>query len=77
MNSTCQEAHSPARRGLCEEEAAAYLGISRSALRKARMNGPRRGHIPPPTHVKAGRRVIYLREDLDAWLDQHRVEMAP
>jgi len=61
------------RRVFSEIDAANYLGISRSSLRKGRMNGERHNHISPPPYVKAGRRVIYLREDLDAWLEQHRI----
>jgi predicted DNA-binding transcriptional regulator AlpA len=60
------------RRGLTEEEVAQYAGVSRSALRQARMDGPREGRIPTPPFVKLGRRVIYLRDDVDRWLEVHR-----
>ena len=51
------------RPSLNEAEAANYLGISVSALRKSRMNGPRANHLPPPPYVKLGRRVIYRAAD--------------
>ena len=54
-----------------EEEAADYIGMSRSFLRQARMTGQLDGRIPPPQFLKVGSRAIrYLKEDLDQWLDQ-------
>lgn len=65
------------KRGLSEAEASLYVGLSRSALRQGRMNGARHGHIPPPPFVRLGRRkIIYLRDDLDRYLEQHRTTMA-
>lgn len=62
--------HSP-KRGYSEKEAARYIGMSESFLRHGRINGRREGHIPPPQFIKAGKRkIIYLQEDLDAWLEQ-------
>lgn len=61
-----------AARGLSEQEAAHYLGISRSALRKGRMEGPRLTHIPPPPFVRIGRKILYLRDDLDRYLERYR-----
>ena len=43
--------------------AAAYLGISEWTLRK----GARSGRYPKP--LKDGEVVVWLREDLDRWLD--------
>ena len=60
-------------RGLSEELAAIYSGVSASALRKARMDGGRIGHLPPPPYVRLGRKVIYLIDDLDHWLESNRV----
>jgi hypothetical protein len=60
------------RRGLSEIEAAEYTGLSRSTLRQGRMYGPRLAHVPPPPFVKVGRKVIYLRDDLDHFLEIHR-----
>lgn len=56
-----------------EQEAADYLGVSRSTLRQARMEGPRERRISSPPYVKFGRSVRYLKEDLDQWLSRHRV----
>ena len=60
-------------RGLSEELAATYSGVSVSALRKARMDGGRICHLPPPPYVRLGRKVIYLIDDLDHWLESNRV----
>lgn len=61
------------KRGLSSSEAAKYLGISDSALRQSRMNGWRDNRLPPPPFVKIGRKVLYLRDDLDRWLEKHRI----
>lgn len=57
------------KRGYTTREAARYTGVSDSYLRKGRMEEfadkadvPRHIYITP-------RKAIYLREDLDAWLD--------
>lgn len=60
-------------RSLTEKEAAEYLGLSRSTLRQGRMRGRRRSGIPTPPYVRLGRTVRYLKDDLDTWLEQHRV----
>lgn len=65
------------KRGLSEAEAAIYVGLSRSALRQGRMNRDRHGYIPPPPFVRLGRRkIIYLRDDLDRYLEQYRTASA-
>ena len=51
--------HSPV---LNTEQAARYVGLSPSTMAKLRMRG---GNVP---HIKIGRRCLYRREDLDAWL---------
>ena len=56
-----------------ESAAARYLGISVSALRQARMNGPRRNRIGSPPFIRLGRAIVYDMRDLDAWLAEHRV----
>lgn len=58
-------------------EASEYLGISESALRQSRMKGEARSFdsnkmICPP-HVKIGRKVLYLKADLDKWFSDSRV----
>ena len=61
------------RRGLVEAEAALYLGVSISTLRKSRMDGERKNRLPPPPYLRAGRKVLYLIDDLDLWLESQRV----
>lgn len=48
------------------DEAARYLGVSTSFLNK------RRGNRSSPPHIKLGRRVMYARTDLDAWISACR-----
>lgn len=57
------------QRALTELEAASYIGMSRSYLAQARMDGQRATRTPAPPFIKIGRSVRYLREDLDRWLD--------
>jgi excisionase family DNA binding protein len=74
MNDQCSDmnlANYP-KRGFTEEEAAFYLGVSRSFLRQSRMDGVRKNRTPGPPFVKLGRMIRYVREDLDAWLDAQR-----
>jgi excisionase family DNA binding protein len=54
------------QRALRDRDAARYLDLSESWLRKARMNGS------GPPFIKVGRTVRYLREDLDSWLEERR-----
>ena len=54
-------------RGLNTADAASYIGFSEGYLRKARRSMT---EIAGPKFLRIGNRVIYLREDLDAWLDQ-------
>lgn len=60
-------------RALNEKDAARYIGMSVSYLQKDRMNGPLMGRTPGPRYAKVGKRVVYLREELDAWLSAHLV----
>ena len=64
----------PDKRALTDVEAAEYIGMSVYYLRAARSQGDIGGRTPGPDYVKLGRQVRYLREDLDNWLEQHRVE---
>lgn len=63
------------RRGYSEEEASHYLGLSRASLRQGRMEGKRGNRLPPPPFVKLGRKILYLRDDLDRWLEENRHDM--
>ncbi len=63
-----------ARRAMTEIEAAIYINMSRSYLRQDRMNGIRHNRTPGPRYMKIGRRIRYLIEDLDAWLEAHIID---
>lgn len=52
-------------RGLREDLAAAYVGLSQSAVHALRT----RGEFPAPVSLTPGR-IVFLRDDLDAWLDR-------
>ena len=59
------------KRGFTSKEAAHYIGMSDSFLRKDRMNGKRDGYTPGPRWVRVGSRgVLYLLEDLNHWLNR-------
>jgi hypothetical protein len=65
------QAHAPSTtttHSLNEHGAAEYLGFSVAALRVWRREG--RG----PAFIRIGRSIRYRQPDLDAHLDQHRVE---
>lgn len=57
------------KRALTEIETSEYIGMSRSYLRQARMEGNRDNRTPAPPFIKIGRSVRYLKEELDLWLD--------
>jgi predicted DNA-binding transcriptional regulator AlpA len=65
------------KRCFTEQEAALYLAISRSFLRQDRMNGIRANSTPGPQYIRMGRTIRYLQEDLDRWLEEHRVHRSP
>lgn len=53
-----------------EPEAADYIGMSCSYLRKARIGLFDHHPVPPPKFIRVGTRGIrYLKDDLDAWLE--------
>lgn len=57
-----------ARGALDTPDAGTYLGnVAPTTLKKWRVKGT------GPKYVKVGTRVVYLVEDLDAWLRSHRV----
>jgi len=59
--------HSEARL-LTTEQAAAYLGLAKNTLEKARC-----GCADGPFFIKMGSRTVrYARDDLDAWIAKHR-----
>lgn len=58
---------------LTEAEAAQYIGMSTSYLKKARVSGHVGNRTPGPAFHRMGRRVVrYLKSDLDAWLSSKR-----
>ena len=65
-------------RSLREADAATYAGFSGSYLRNLRGADMRRlskGYaILGPRWVNVGSAVRYFREDLDEWLDSHRLD---
>jgi hypothetical protein len=36
------------------------------------MEGRRGNRLPPPPFVKLGRKILYLVDDLDRWLEENR-----
>lgn len=60
------KAHARTGHALNTEEAAAYVGLSPSWMAKLRVFGS------PIPFRKLGRRVVYLKSDLDAWLEKSR-----
>jgi len=54
-------------RGLNTEAAARYLGLSPSFLEKSRIGKTK---TPGPKFKKIGKRILYLRDSLDAYLEQ-------
>ncbi|MEM0330724.1 MAG: helix-turn-helix domain-containing protein [Archaeoglobaceae archaeon] len=58
---------------LTEKEAAFYLGVSVSMLRQMRSQSyPAKTDFIP--YYKIGRAVRYRLEDLDAWLEERRIQ---
>ena len=62
-------------RGLNEKQAAQYIGFSSQYLRASRLKN-RKSPSDAPPFIKIGGRIVYLRDDLDKWLESHRKEMA-
>ena len=56
---------------LSEDEAARYLGMSRAWLKKSRTQRFRTAMDAPPFIRCGARRIVYRRDDLDAWQRQH------
>lgn len=57
-----------ARAALPTAEAALYIGVARSTLKKWRVTG-----VGPP-YVRVGSKIVYLVEDLDDFLRARRIE---
>ena len=71
METAINRDHTPIR-GLSTKNAAAYLGVSDSYLRKTRLKDkdPDKGWAPGPRYKKLGSKVVYTIEALDEFLDQ-------
>ncbi len=72
MAEAIPHAAKPVPRGLSTADAACYISFSESFLRKARIGLT---NTPGPKFKKIGKKVVYLREDLDAFLDQGEVAL--
>ena len=57
------------RRCLTEKEAAYYIGMSPSFLQRYRYEGKIGNRTIGPRHVKLGKCIRYLKDDLDRWLE--------
>ena len=63
-----QEQPAPLVRGFPTKQAAEYIGVSESYLKAARRtNNPQ--SLVAPRFTRLGKKCIYLREDLDAFLN--------
>ena len=71
-----KEAIPPEKKLFTLAEAAKYLAISESFLRKDCSEGPRKNRTPGPDPIKVGDMVRYTREDLDEWIAKHRKQRA-
>ena len=58
---------------LTENEAAKYIGMSKSFLNADRTNGYRKNRTKGPIFLKLGRSIRYRKTDLDHWLEQNRI----
>jgi hypothetical protein len=69
-NSMAPSAYSWKKRGFTTREAGEYIGRSASWLRKKRLRGTDDPGDPGPRFFKTDSgSAIYLKEDLDGWLD--------
>lgn len=64
------------QRFLKEADAARYIGMSRSFLRKSRCEGRVGKRTVGPDYHKNGRAVRYKIDDLDRWLVQNQQRLS-
>ena len=62
------------KRAYSTAEAAAYISLSISFLQKARLKAAARAYDAPAHTRISDKKIVYLREDLDAWLDKHKAD---
>ena len=58
------------RAAMNNADAAVHIGTTPANLRLSRHTGFLYKDIPSPKFLKAGRKVLYLKSDLDNWLHQ-------
>lgn len=69
--------HATPRRALRTTDAARYLGVSASLLRKMRSRGPDDPSDCGPEFIKlSASLIVYEISALDYWLEQHRTRSA-
>jgi len=68
MNRTVEAPAQTPAAALKEPAASVYIGMSCAWLRVSRMRGT------GPSYCRVGRSIRYMVKDLDAWLDEHRVQ---
>ena len=61
------------KRLFTEQEAATYLGMSRSYLRQDRMNGIYKNRTPGPDFCRFGSMIRYTQEALDRWIENNLI----
>ena len=59
---------------LNEQEAAAHIGMSRSFLRHRRCEGFLDNKPKGPSFIRIGRTIRYKIQDLENWLNMHKVD---
>ena len=57
---------------LNEHEAATYIHMSTSYLRKQRWKGTQPDRASGPPYIRIGRSIRYRRQDLDDWMERNR-----
>jgi len=66
-----QQSTATNKRLFTEQQAAEYLGVSRSYLRQDRMNGRLKNRTPGPDYCRFDKMIRYTKEALDAWIDEN------
>jgi predicted DNA-binding transcriptional regulator AlpA len=72
-NNQTSVSQSSFKRLFTEQEAADYLGMSRSYLRQDRMNGTLENRTPGPNFCRFGTMIRYTKENLDEWIKNNLV----
>ena len=60
------------KRAFDTSEAGRYVSLSVSYLQKARLKNTTRSYDAPKHTRITDKKIVYLREDLDGWLDKHK-----